>query len=368
MPAATCRSISVLCEVAGKPGPLALPAMPPAGSTLAIGNTAGAAAGNYTLSITGNSSGPGFPATSHSTDVDLQVAVGIPGAGTLVSPGNNATNVATQPTLSWNAVAGADDYRLELATDAGFGNVVLDTVVAGTSHQVSPSLSTSTSYFWRVTAKNACGTGSASTVYTFRTLAAPGDCGVDQVAVNLLGENFSGGLGAFTTTGSSGAQTWAIAGSPPAGSASGGNAALAVNIGSVSDQRLISPPVALPADQLPLSLQFWNHQEMEDRTGGCFDGGLLEVSNDGGTTWTQIDGAAILNRAYDGPISDSHSNPLATMNAWCGDPRAWENYINDLNAYAGQTVQFRWRLGTDSSVSRPGWHLDDIKVQACETG
>ncbi|TCS99163.1 hypothetical protein EDC25_1061, partial [Pseudofulvimonas gallinarii] len=33
----------------------------------------------------------------------------------------------------------------------------------------------------------------------------------------------------------------------------------------------------------------------------------------------------------------------------------------------GQTVQFRWRVGTDSSVAANGWHLDDIKVQACET-
>jgi hypothetical protein len=29
-------------------------------------------------------------------------------------------------------------------------------------------------------------------------------------------------------------------------------------------------------------------------------------------------------------------------------------------------VQFRWRLGTDVSISQPGWDLDDVVVQSCE--
>lgn len=343
------------------------PAMPPASSTLSIGNTAAVPTGSYPLTIQGASSGPGFPATTKTTNVDLIVAAGIPAAGTLLTPANNATSVATQPTFTWSAVAGANDYRLEVATDAAFSNVVIDQVVTGTSHAVTSALSTSTNHYWRVTANNACGTGTASSVFTFRTLAAPGDCSADQVAVNLLSENFSGGLGGFATTGSTGAQTWAIAGSPPTGAPSGGNAVLAVNIATVSDQRLTSPAVALPDDQLPLSLQFWNHQALESRSGGCWDGGILEISSNGGGTWTQVTGAAILNRAYDGPIGSGFSNPLVGLNAWCGNVRDWENYIIDLNAYAGQTVQFRWRLGTDSSVAHPGWHVDDIKVQACET-
>ncbi|MCL4838928.1 MAG: hypothetical protein KJ058_13290, partial [Thermoanaerobaculia bacterium] len=37
----------------------------------------------------------------------------------------------------------------------------------------------------------------------------------------------------------------------------------------------------------------------------------------------------------------------------------------DLSAYAGQSVQLRWRIGTDGSVSRPGWDVDAVVVQAC---
>jgi hypothetical protein len=39
----------------------------------------------------------------------------------------------------------------------------------------------------------------------------------------------------------------------------------------------------------------------------------------------------------------------------------------DVSAWAGETVQFRFRLGSDSSVSRTdGWNLDDVVVQSCQ--
>ena len=235
----------------------------PGSSALTIGNTGAAGSGAYTLTITGTTVDQ-----SRQVERSLHVATATPGAPGLTAPTPGATNVSTTPTLQWSAVADAVDYLVEVASDAAFANIVFSDITTDTSIAVMPALNTSGDYHWRVTANNACGS-EVSAVSNFRTLAAPGDCGVDQVAVSLLGEDFSGGLGAFTTTGSTGAQTWAIAAAPPAGSASGGNAALAVNIGSASDQRLISPPVALPADQLPLSLQFWNHQALESRSGGC---------------------------------------------------------------------------------------------------
>ena len=48
------------------------------------------------------------------------------------------------------------------------------------------------------------------------------------------------------------------------------------------------------------------------------------------------------------------------------NPQAYLNSIADVSAYAGQTVQFRFRLGTDASVSRPGWNIDDVAVQSCQ--
>ena len=57
---------------------------------------------------------------------------------------------------------------------------------------------------------------------------------------------------------------------------------------------------------------------------------------------------------------------MAGLNAWC-NATAYFNTIADVSAYAGQTVQFRMRLGSDSSVSDSGWDVDDVTVQSCQT-
>ena len=36
----------------------------------------------------------------------------------------------------------------------------------------------------------------------------------------------------------------------------------------------------------------------------------------------------------------------------------------NLNAYAGQNILLRWRLGTDSSVGDTGWYIDDVQITA----
>ncbi len=54
--------------------------------------------------------------------------------------------------------------------------------------------------------------------------------------------------------------------------------------------------------------------------------------------------------------------PLAGKVAWCGSVD-WTWSVVDLDVYAGQTVQFRFRLGTGNTVPR-GWYLDDVRVQS----
>ena len=94
----------------------------------------------------------------------------LPGTPALSSPAAGATNVATSTTLSWGAVTGATSY------DISFGNATTPPFyqnVTGTSVAVS-GLSNNTTYGWTVTAKNACGSGTAPTVRTFATEAGGG--------------------------------------------------------------------------------------------------------------------------------------------------------------------------------------------------
>ena len=96
---------------------------------------------------------------------------------------------------------------------------------------------------------------------------------------------------------------------------------------------------------------------------GCYDAGNLEVSTNGGATWTQVT-AGLLTDPYDGLV-DVGNNALGGRQGWCGDPEDWTKAVVDLTPYAGQVVKFRFRLGTDTGTGREGWYLDDIRVTSC---
>jgi hypothetical protein len=62
---------------------------------------------------------------------------------------------------------GASSYHLQIARDAAFSNLVVDTTLATTSFTVGVDLDIATQYFWRVTATNACGTSAFSATGSF---------------------------------------------------------------------------------------------------------------------------------------------------------------------------------------------------------
>src|SRR5690606_13250516 len=101
------------------------------------------------------------------------VFTGTPGAVTLVSPADGASNVVLAPEFEWTAATQSSAYELEVADDAGFSNVVYSATVAGTSHVAATALDPETESFWRVTPENTCGTGSASSTFSFTTRAVP---------------------------------------------------------------------------------------------------------------------------------------------------------------------------------------------------
>ena len=329
------------------------PVNPPGTSTLTIGNTGSATPGTSTVTVEGTAS---FFTRSSSTEVTIYDAA--PGTPTLTTPADGATDQPTLPTFVWQAVSGVSQYTLEIATDPGFSSVVESIMTTNTSATPSTDLDTSVRYYWRVTADNACGAVPSST-FDFVTLAAPGDCGLELQPIAFFDDDLEGDTSGWTSGGTQ--DTWAAS---SVRVHSGSNAFHAEDVASVSDQQLVSPAVELPVGAGPLTLQFWNHQTMEDRTGGCFDGGVVEISTDDGANWTRLEGE-LLTDPYDGPIDDGFSNPLANENAWCGDPQDWLESIVDLDAFAGETVRFRFRLATDSSVGREGWYIDDVVVQGC---
>jgi subtilisin family serine protease len=161
-------TLSVLGVPAGyTPGFSVNPVAVPGSSVLTL--TGGAAAyGSYSLDIVGVSL-----TNTHTSTVGLNLFTAVPGGLTLTGPADGATNVLLQPTFSWDDATQAADYYLELATDAGFTNVIYTATTDGTSYQATAVLDPLTTYYWRVTASNPCGDGATSAAFSFETRDIP---------------------------------------------------------------------------------------------------------------------------------------------------------------------------------------------------
>jgi subtilisin-like proprotein convertase family protein len=74
------------------------------------------------------------------------------------SPTNGAIGILTNTGFSWAAINGANSYDFEISTDPAFNTTVISTNVAVTTFTPAVSLLSNTAYFWRVRARNICGT------------------------------------------------------------------------------------------------------------------------------------------------------------------------------------------------------------------
>lgn len=340
------------------------PVVPTGTSVLTIGNTGSGTPGSYTINLEGVSAPSGIV---RNRDLGLELFDAPPGTPALMTPANGALNVSTSPTMEWSAASQAQEYTLEIDDDPGFGSIDYTITTSGTSAPVPPgTLSTSTTYYWRVQVSNTCG-GSGSAVWEFTTVAAPGDCGPGSVPVIYFEDDMESGVGGWTHSDPVfGQDTWVLnstdANSPV-------NSWNADDIDEESDQRLVSPAIVLPPGVSAPSLQFWTTFDIEEQSTNlpnCFDGAILEYSTNGGSSWTQVDNSMLQTLPYMGEVDDGFDNPLQGLQAWC-NTQPWIESVVDLTGLEGETLNFRFRLGTDRSVGAGLWHVDDVVVQSCET-
>lgn len=95
-----------------------------------------------------------------------------PSQAVLATPADDAVDVASSLTLTWNAVVDAQTYRLQVASDSLFNDMFLDdSAIVQTSRNVA-QLGFGQTYYWRVRAKNISGIGQFSSTWSFTTLNA----------------------------------------------------------------------------------------------------------------------------------------------------------------------------------------------------
>ena len=180
-----------------------------------------------------------------------------------------------------------------------------------------------------------------------------------------LTEGFEQGFGAFTSFSIGCATTHCLWGPVTTDHHTGAKSIFAADVAEVGDDNLVLLPAqAIPPNATSASLTFWQRYGFEYNGASYFDGGVIEVSTDSGTTWADA-GANITSNGYNGTIATGYGNPLAGRAAWGGSTGTdWEQVQINLMPYRGPSFLFRLRLGTDSSnaTGATGWWVDDVQV------
>jgi hypothetical protein len=187
----------------------------------------------------------------------------------------------------------------------------------------------------------------------------------------------SGGLGWYTGALGGGANNW-VRGTPAKvylnGANSGTKAYVTKETGDydINHNGFVASPIfdfsALVADPV---LEFY-HKGLAEVG---WDALVVEQSVDGGLTWLRVDSTLGTGPTYNTANSTYWNNSSSTLGPvpppkfsdtttdYSGNVNGWIKSTTLLLGTAGQSdVRLRWRFGSDGSVVREGWALDDVSI------
>ncbi|MFD4422367.1 immune inhibitor A domain-containing protein [Agromyces sp. NPDC058484] len=134
---------------------------------------------------------------------------------------------------------------------------------------------------------------------------------------------------------------------------------------SSADQDWADVRLSRSLGTVPADAKFWMYNDYVIEAE--WDFGFVEVSTDGGATWTEA-------KVYDetgAEVStpDGYGDPNGRMVDFgnkkyglTGSTEGWAHQYIDLAAYAGQTVEVRLRMATDEAFAERGWFSDDFSL------
>ena len=345
-----------------------------------ISSTVGTALGTYVIEVTvtdscGAAEKRRFSVTiSNSNPVlDSAVASVLTGNGSIEPNECNQLNIAV--TNSGAAAATAVSAVLSSSTpgvsvtqaSASYPNIA----AAGSASNITPfEVSTSNAL---VCASTANFTLTLSYTGGGSPAALPVNLTVGNTPNLLFNQNFDGvtapALPSGWTTQSTGATPPALFATTTAAPNSTPNVAFTNGVATVASNSLISPAIAIPSGAVSAVLSFRHAFNFEASGGSFWDGGIVEISTNGGSTYTNILalGASFSSGGYTGTVNSGFSNPIGGQSAWSGVQASYGLVSATLPvSLNGQNIRIRFRAGWDSSTvnTNPNWRIDDVQLQA----
>jgi Calx-beta domain/Domain of unknown function (DUF4214) len=194
---------------------------------------------------------------------------------------------------------------------------------------------------------------------------------VMPLSMPIFQENFDGvtppALPTGWTSASSASASWTTSTTTPDTASNDAFGSESANIGDTS---LTTPAIAIPASS-SYELQFRTLFNLEQHA----DGMVLEI-NINGVGWQDIvaAGGSFANGGYNGVIDQDLNNPLDGRQAWTGlsygttdAPSYITTLVNLPSSANGQSIQLRWRIGTDDGTfadGQLGVRIDTISITA----
>jgi hypothetical protein len=137
------------------------------------------------------------------------------------------------------------------------------------------------------------------------------------------------------------------------------------NPASPADTFLTSAPLLVGAGMA--SITFKHRFDFEMTPTEFFDGAVIEVSTNNGSSWTDVGSTST--PGYTGTLSieqNQSSNPLKGRQAFVGKSDGYPAFNTETvdlgTRFANQTILFRFRIGADDAAAAKGWEIDDIQI------
>jgi hypothetical protein len=138
----------------------------------------------------------------------------------------------------------------------------------------------------------------------------------------------------------------------------------------VSDKRLDGWSISLYedcCDQLTFRHNF-NLEASDSDPNVGFDGGVLEMSTDGGNTFQDILAVGwFVTGGYNRTIATDRGSPIAGRQAWSGNSGGFVTTVVGLPSNVIQG-KLRWRMASDNSGGSDGWRVDTFHMTWCQGG